>query len=55
MQRRKRTRLDVGKEARRLARKSGLAPAVTRVILDKRKKPEKHKKRSLQIALANGK
>jgi hypothetical protein len=51
MKRRKRRTIDVSKEARRLARKSGLAPAVTRVIPDKRKKPEKHKKRRLEIAL----
>jgi len=40
---RKKKRLDKGVEARRRARKSGLAPAGTRVIPDKRKKPEKHK------------
>jgi hypothetical protein len=44
MKRRKKT-LDVGKEARRAARKSGIAPAATRVIEDKRKRPPKHKKR----------
>jgi hypothetical protein len=37
-------RLDKGTEARRAARKSGLAPAATRVIVDKRKKPPKHRK-----------
>jgi hypothetical protein len=42
MKRRKK-KLEKGIEARRRARKSGLAPAVTRVIADKRKKPEKHK------------
>lgn len=36
-------KLNKGKEARRVARKSGLAPAATRVIPDKRKKPPKHK------------
>lgn len=51
MKRRKKRTIDVGKEARRVARKSGLAAAVTRVIPDKRKKPEKHKKRWLEIAL----
>jgi hypothetical protein len=45
--RRKKT-LDVGKEARRAARKSGLSPAVTRVIDDKRKRPAKHKKKWLE-------
>jgi len=43
MKRRKK-RLEKGTEARRRARKSGLSPAVTRVIEDKRKKPKKHKK-----------
>jgi ribosomal protein L44E len=51
MKRRKKRAIDLGKEARRVARKSGLAPAVTRVIPDKRKKPEKHKKRWLEIAV----
>jgi len=51
MKRRKKRTIDLAKEARRVARKSGLAPAVTRVIPDKRKKPEKHKKRWLEIAL----
>jgi hypothetical protein len=41
---RSRKRLDKGTEARRVARKSGLAPAATRVIPDKRKRPPKHKK-----------
>jgi hypothetical protein len=44
MKRRKKKIIDVGKEARRVARKSGLAPAVTRVIPDKRKRSPKHKK-----------
>jgi hypothetical protein len=44
VKRRKKKVIDVGKEARRVARKSGLAPAVTRVIPDKRKRPPKHKK-----------
>lgn len=43
MKRRKK-RLDKGAEARRVARKSGFAPAVTRVIPDKRKRAPKHKK-----------
>lgn len=42
--RRKKKKLDKGTEARRRARSSGLAPAGTRVIPDKRKKPEKHRK-----------
>jgi len=40
---RKRKRLEKGKEARRRARAAGAVPAVTRVIEDKRKKEEKHK------------
>jgi hypothetical protein len=51
MKRGKKRAIDPGKEARRVARKSGLAPAVTRVIPDKRKKPEKHKKRWPEIAV----
>ncbi len=43
MSKRRKQRLDKGVEARRRARKSGLAPAGTKVIPDKRKKPEKHK------------
>jgi hypothetical protein len=44
MMKRRKKIIDVGKEARRVARKSGIAPAVTRVIPDKRKRPAKHKK-----------
>jgi len=40
----KRSRLDKGREARRLARKAAPKPSTTRVVEDKRKKPEKHKK-----------
>jgi hypothetical protein len=47
MKKRKKIIIDVGKEARRAARNSGLAPAVTRVIPDKRKRPPKHKKQWL--------
>ena len=43
MKKRKKKGLDKGVEARRRARKAGLAPAGTRVIPDKRKKAEKHK------------
>jgi hypothetical protein len=46
MKRRKKT-IDKGKEARRAARNSGLTPAGTRVIPDKRKRPAKHKKQLL--------
>jgi hypothetical protein len=44
--------LDRGKEARRAARQSGIAPAVTRVIADKRKRPAKHKKQWLERELS---
>jgi hypothetical protein len=44
MKRVRKKRLDKGAEARRLARKVVGAPANTRVIADKRKKPEKHRK-----------
>jgi hypothetical protein len=43
MVKRKQVRLEKGTEARRRARKSGLAPAGTRVIPDKRRRLEKHK------------
>jgi hypothetical protein len=42
MKRRKK-KLNKAVEARRAARKSGLAPSATRVIPDQRKKPIKHK------------
>jgi len=45
--------LDKGTEARRAARKSGLAPAVTRIIPDKRKRPPKHKKQFLAAELGS--
>jgi len=48
MKRRKKNILDVGTEARRAARNSGIAPAATRVIADKRKHPAKHKKKWLE-------
>jgi hypothetical protein len=40
---RKKKKLEKGKEARRVARLSGLKPSATRVIEDKRKKPARHK------------
>jgi hypothetical protein len=40
----KKKKLDKATEARRVARKSGIAPAGTRVIPDKRKRPPKHKR-----------
>jgi len=48
VKKRKKKVIDVGKEARRVARNSGIAPAVTRVIPDKRKRPPKHKKPLLE-------
>jgi hypothetical protein len=44
VKKRKKKRFDAGKEARRRARVSGVSPASTRVIPDKRKRPPKHKK-----------
>ena len=43
--RKKKKKLDAATEARRRARKVGLAPGVERVIPDKRKKAEKHKRK----------
>jgi len=43
--------LDQGTDARRAARKSGIASAVQSVIPDKRKRPPKHKKQSLEAEL----
>ncbi len=48
MKKRKKKRFEAGKEARRRARASGIAPAATRVIPDKRKRPPKHKKDVLE-------
>ena len=48
MRKKKKKVLDVGKEARRHARKSGIAPAATRVIPDKRKRAPKHPKKWLE-------
>jgi hypothetical protein len=47
MKKRKKKKLDVGQIARRRARESGIAPAVTRVISDQRKRPPKHKEKWL--------
>jgi hypothetical protein len=41
---RRKEKLNKAVEARRVARKSGLAPGSTQVIPDKRQKPQKHKK-----------
>jgi hypothetical protein len=37
-------RLDKGTEARRAARAKAAVPGATKVVVDKRKKPEKHKR-----------
>jgi hypothetical protein len=50
MKKRKKQRFEAGKEARRRARASGLAPGATRVIPDKRKRPPKHKADLLEEA-----
>ncbi len=46
---RRRKRLDKGVEARRMARKMGPKPGATKVVVDKRKKPEKHKERWAEV------
>jgi len=51
MKKRRKKRIDKGTEARRAARNSGIAPAVTRVIPDKRKRAPKHKKELLETEL----
>jgi hypothetical protein len=51
MKKRKKKGIDVGKEARRVARKSGIKPGLTRIIPDKRKKPPKHKRDWLEEQL----
>lgn len=48
MKKARKKKFDRGTEARRAARKSGVAPASTRVIEDKRKRPPKHKKEWLE-------
>jgi hypothetical protein len=44
----KKKKLEKGKEARRRARASGLTPAGTKVIEDTRQKPENHKSHWLE-------
>ncbi len=44
----KKKRLSAASEARRRARKSAPAPSAERVIPDKRKRPEKHRKRWME-------
>jgi hypothetical protein len=52
MKKRKKKRFEAGKEARRRARASGVSPAGTRVIPDKRKREPKHKKDWQETELA---
>jgi hypothetical protein len=47
-------KFEKGTEARRAARKSGIAPANTRVIEDQRKRPPKHKKKWLEKEVVEG-
>ena len=51
MKKRKKKVIDVGKEARRAARNSGIRPASTHVIPDKRKRPPKHKQNWLEAEM----
>jgi hypothetical protein len=46
----KKSRLDKGKEARRLARNVAAKPGSTRVVQDRRKKPQKHKGKWMEEA-----
>jgi hypothetical protein len=48
MRKTRKKKFEKGTEARRVARKSGIIPANTRVIEDKRKRPPKHKKKWLE-------
>jgi hypothetical protein len=45
MRKTRKKKFDKGIEARRAARKSGIVPANTRVVEDKRRRPPKHKKK----------
>jgi hypothetical protein len=47
MKKARKKKFDKGTEARRVSRNSGIAPANTKVIADKRKRPPKHKKKWL--------
>jgi hypothetical protein len=52
MKKKRKKKFDRATEARRAARKSGIAPAGTRVIEDKRKRRPKHKKDLLSEGVA---
>jgi len=45
-------RLNKGTEARRLARKAAAKPATTRVVGDKRRKPQKHRESRVESMIA---
>jgi hypothetical protein len=47
----KKTKLDAGREARRMARERAGQPPAERIIPDKRKKPPKHKKALIEDEL----
>ena len=51
MGKRKKQKLDVATEARRLARNRAGAPPPERIAADKRRKPPKHKKKELEKEL----
>ena len=51
--RKKKKRLDKGVEARRLARAAAAKPSSTKVVADKRKKLEKHRKGSVELIVAS--
>jgi hypothetical protein len=50
----KKKRLDKGTEARRLARKAAAKAGATKVVVDKRRKPEKHRKDSSDWVIETG-
>jgi len=49
MRKRRKKTLEAGREARRLARRAAAKPGSTRVIEDKRKREEKHRKKLLEM------
>jgi len=49
MRKRRKKTLEAGREARRLARRAAAKPGATRVIEDKRKRGEKHKKMLVEM------
>jgi hypothetical protein len=49
----KRKKLDKGAEARRLARNIGPKPGATKVVVDKRKKPQKYRKSTVEMITAS--